>query len=48
MGFTKAEVRVIRLALSHYAYADSHDPEQRPSDIIAAKELCKRIDEEGW
>jgi hypothetical protein len=33
MKFTKEDIRTIRLALSHYAYAPQHDPEQLYTDL---------------
>lgn len=46
MRFTDMETRIIRLALSHYAYAQSHEPKQQRSNLIAAADLCYKIDKE--
>lgn len=42
--FTQKDRRIIRIALSHYAYADSHEPMQLRSDLVEAARLIARME----
>ena len=48
MNFNKKELRVIRLALSHYAYRCDHKPKQDYGDKIQAVKLCRKLDIERF